>query len=47
MNGAARILGDGFARFDDLPGRAHATLTTDSASPAVFDDVLAFLNARL
>lgn len=38
---------DAFERYPDLKGSAHSTLTTASRSEVVFDDVLAFLDARL
>jgi hypothetical protein len=47
MRAAQTLLGDAFERFPDLSGSAHSTLTTDTASEAVFQDVLQFLNARL
>ena len=47
MNAASDIFGEAFERHPDLPGKDHSTLTTDSASEEVFDDVLQFLNARL
>jgi dienelactone hydrolase len=53
MKAASDLLGDAFERYPDLNGMGHSTLTADEWSkrkewdPGVFDDVLAFLDARL
>lgn len=48
MKAAKDILGSALARYTpDLPGKAHSTLTSGSASPAVYQDVLEFLNRRI
>ncbi len=47
MRAAGDLLGDEFERFPDLEGNAHSTLTGESFSQDVFDDVLQFLNSRL
>ncbi|WP_159453141.1 dienelactone hydrolase family protein [Pseudooctadecabacter jejudonensis] len=47
LEAAAEILGSYFERHPDLPGKGHATLTTNSASDAVYRDALAFLRERL
>lgn len=48
MKAARDILGSALERYSpDLPGRHHSTLTSDSASPAVYQDVLKFLNQRI
>ncbi len=39
--------GSSFERYPDLKGSGHSTLTADSASEAVFEDVVKFLNERL
>ncbi len=48
MKAAKDILGSAMERYTpDLPGKHHSTLTSDSASPAVYQDVLKFLNQRI
>lgn len=47
MKAATTILGDAFARYPDLPGEGHSTLTGSTANESVFSDVLDFLNRRL
>jgi dienelactone hydrolase len=48
MRAAQDLLEDRFERYTpDLPGSDHSTLTSNSASEAVYRDVLAFLKARL
>ncbi|MBY5935254.1 dienelactone hydrolase family protein [Tateyamaria omphalii] len=47
MRAAQDLLGPSLHRYPDLPGKGHATLTTQTASPEVYADVLTFLNARL
>ena len=48
MKAAKDILGTALERYTpDLPGKHHSTLTSNSASPAVYQDVLEFLNQRI
>lgn len=47
IRAAADILGEAFVRHPDLAGKGHSTLTGNSPSPEVYQDVLSFLNGRL
>lgn len=47
MAAAKTLMGDALERFPDLPGNEHSTLTTASANPEVFEDVVHFMRARL
>lgn len=47
MRACQGILGEHFERYPDLPGGGHSTLTEPTFNQDVFDDVLAFLDARL
>lgn len=48
MKAARKILRNALERYSpDLPGKAHSTLTSESANPEVYHDVLEFLNKRI
>ena len=47
MSAVQDLMRDTFERHPDLPGKNHSTLTTDSRSEVVFEDVLQYLNSRL
>ncbi|MEP4197033.1 MAG: dienelactone hydrolase family protein [Aliishimia sp.] len=47
MQAAADLLGPSLERYPDLPGKGHSTLTTSTASEAVYQDVLSFLSNRI
>lgn len=47
MAAAQTLLGPSLERYPDLPGKGHSTLTTQTASPEVYQDVLTFLQGRV
>lgn len=47
INAIRAAFGEAFEMFPELPGASHSTLTSTSASEAVYQDAASFLRARL